>query len=246
MLFYQPKFNTQTNQICGVEALARWPSSNSEVRSPAQFISIAESNNAIVPLTRVLIEVCCQQIKNWQLAGVNLNGRVALNLSAIHFQRADLVEDLANYLSKYQITGDTMELEITEGVMMSDPEFALQQMHKLKRLGFTIALDDFGTGYSSLSYLKKFPIDRLKIDRSFVIDIEQSEQDRNITSTIIRLAKYLNIEVIAEGVETEAQAYFLNVMGCSVVQGYFFSKPLPTEQLEKFVEQAKVLAQQSN
>jgi EAL domain-containing protein (putative c-di-GMP-specific phosphodiesterase class I) len=117
-------------------------------------------------------------------------------------------------------------------------------MHKLKRLGFTIALDDFGTGHSSLSYLKKFPIDRLKIDRSFVVDIEHSEQDRNITATIIRLAKYLNIDVVAEGVETEAQSYFLHVMGCDVVQGYFFSKPLPCDQLEKFIDQTKVLINQ--
>ncbi|WP_372766519.1 EAL domain-containing protein [Pseudoalteromonas sp.] len=244
ILYYQPKFNTRTNQICGVEALARWPDGNQEVRSPAQFISVAEANNAIIPLTRVLIEVCCQQIKQWQLRGIKLNGRVALNLSAIHFQRSDLIEDLTNYLQKYQISGDTMELEITESVMMNDPEFALQQMLKLKRLGFTIALDDFGTGHSSLSYLKQFPIDRLKIDRSFVIDIEQSEQDRNITATIIRLAKYLNIDVVAEGVETEAQSYFLHVMGCDVVQGYFFSKPLPCEQLEKFIEQTKVLISQ--
>ncbi|MFY8351985.1 EAL domain-containing protein [Pseudoalteromonas sp. SSM20] len=241
ILYYQPKFNTRTNQICGVEALARWPDGNQEIRSPAQFISVAEANNAIIPLTRVLIEVCCQQIKQWQQKGVKLNGRVALNLSAIHFQRSDLIEDLTNYLQKYQISGDTMELEITESVMMNDPEFALQQMLKLKRLGFTIALDDFGTGHSSLSYLKQFPIDRLKIDRSFVIDIEKSEQDRNITATIIRLAKYLNIDVVAEGVETEAQSYFLHVMGCDVVQGYFFSKPLPCDQLEKFIEQTKVL-----
>ncbi|WP_052141017.1 GGDEF and EAL domain-containing protein [Pseudoalteromonas piratica] len=243
-LYYQPKFNTRTNQVCGVEALARWPDGNNEIRSPAQFISVAEANNAIIPLTRVLIEVCCRQIKQWQTKGVQINGRIALNLSAIHFQRSDLIEDLTNYLQKYQITGDCMELEITESVMMNDPEFALQQMHKLKRLGFTIALDDFGTGHSSLSYLKKFPIDRLKIDRSFVVDIEHSEQDRNITATIIRLAKYLNIDVVAEGVETEAQSYFLHVMGCDVVQGYFFSKPLPCDQLEKFIEQTKVLINQ--
>jgi len=121
--------------------------------------------------------------------------------------------------------------------MMDNPDFALKQMIKLKELGFTIALDDFGTGHSSLSYLKKFPIDRLKIDRSFIIDITSSEQDRNITSTIIQLAKYLNIEVIAEGVETKEQAYLLHVMGCQVIQGYYFSRPIPASDVINLIKQ---------
>ncbi|MDP4984104.1 EAL domain-containing protein [Pseudoalteromonas tunicata] len=231
ILYYQPKFNTLTNKIVGYEALVRWPQADGTVVGPGEFIPIAEQNGAIIPLTKVLVQQAFKQTKIWYEQG-KLEGRIAINLSAVHFQQASLIEDLAHYLSIFNISGRHFELEITESAMMQDPEFALNQMNKLKTLGFSIALDDFGTGHSSLSYLKKFPIDTLKIDRSFIIDITTSEQDRNITSTIIRLAKYLNISVVSEGVETYAQAYLLHVMGCNVVQGYYFSAPVAVQEIE--------------
>ena len=236
VLFYQPKYNTKQNKIVGFEALARWPQLDGTMVSPDDFIPIAESNGMIVPLTLSLFKQACKQIKLWR-SSIDLNGRIAINLSARHFQQVDLVKDLTHCLAVYNISGRTIELEVTESAMMDNPDFALKQMKKLKALGFTIALDDFGTGHSSLSYLKKFPIDRLKIDRSFIIDITSSEQDRNITSTIIQLAKYLNIEVIAEGVETKEQAYLLHIMGCQVIQGYYFSRPIPASDVINLIKQ---------
>lgn len=236
ILFYQPKYNTKLDKIVGFEALARWPQQDGTMVSPDEFIPIAESNGMIVPLTLSLFKQACKQIKQWRNT-IDLNGRIAINLSARHFQQVDLVKDLTHCLASHNISGRTIELEVTESAMMDNPDFALTQMIKLKELGFTIALDDFGTGHSSLSYLKKFPIDRLKIDRSFIIDITSSEQDRNITSTIIQLAKYLNIEVIAEGVETKEQAYLLHVMGCQVIQGYYFSRPIPASDVINLIKQ---------
>ena len=236
VLFYQPKYNTQQNKIVGFEALARWPQQDGIMISPDEFIPIAEGNGMIVPLTLSLFKQACKQIKLWR-SSIDLNGRIAINISARHFQQVDLVKDLTHCLAAYNISGRTIELEVTESAMMDNPDFALTQMKKLKALGFTIALDDFGTGHSSLSYLKKFPIDRLKIDRSFIVDITKSEQDRNITSTIIQLAKYLNIEVIAEGVETKEQAYLLHIMGCQVIQGYYFSRPIPASDVISLIKQ---------
>lgn len=231
IFYYQPKFNTIKNKIVGYEALARWPQPDGTVVGPNDFIPIAEKNGTIIALTKSLLKQACLQVKTWYEQG-ELVGRVAVNISAVHFQQASLIEDLTHLLTVYNISGRHLELEITESAMMQDPDFAIKQMEKLKSLGFSIALDDFGTGHSSLSYLKKFPIDTLKIDRSFIIDMVENERDRNITATIIRLAKYLDIKVVAEGVETYDQSYLLHVMGCNVVQGYYFSPPVSIANLK--------------
>ncbi|SFD02659.1 EAL domain-containing protein [Pseudoalteromonas denitrificans] len=236
ILFYQAKYDTSLNRVVGFEALARWPQVDGTMISPGEFIPIAESNGMIVTLTLNLFKQACKQLQFWK-QHIDINGRIAINLSAKHFQKIDLVKDLTHCLASFNISGRAIELEITESAMMDNPDFALKQMLKLKELGFSIALDDFGTGHSSLSYLKKFPIDKLKIDRSFILDITTSEQDRNITSTIIQLAKYLNIEVVAEGVETKEQVYLLHIMGCKVIQGYYFSRPIPADKVINLINQ---------
>ncbi len=227
---YQPKYNVSSNTIVGYEALCRWHNPVRGLVSPVMFIPIAEENGVIIQLDRLVFSQVCAQIQQWQQQG-RMRGRVAVNLSVQQLQQPDLIEFLQQELLHYQLDATLLELEITETAMMRDAEHCLDMMHQLKAMGFTLALDDFGTGYSSLGYLKRFPIDTLKIDRAFIKDMDTSEQDRNITSTIIRLAGYLKIAVVAEGVETEMQAYLLHVMGCEVVQGYLFSPPVQAEQI---------------
>jgi len=234
-LFYQPKFQADNNKLVGFEGLVRWLQDDGTTESPANFIPFAEECGAIIPMTNYLLDIACQQISLWRIMGLQGN-HVAINISAKHFESDFLVDTVRECLLKHHIPAHCLELEITESAMMADPEQALKIMHRLKALGVTIALDDFGTGHSSLGYLKRFPIDILKIDRSFIMDIEHSDQDRNITATIIRLAKYLNITVVAEGVENERQAYLLNVMGCGILQGYYFSKPLPVDKATQLLE----------
>ncbi|ALO41084.1 bifunctional diguanylate cyclase/phosphodiesterase [Pseudoalteromonas phenolica] len=235
MLFYQPKYQADSKELVGFEGLVRWQQDDGSIESPANFIPFAEECSAIIPMTNYLLDVACKQINHWRMMGLP-NNHVAINISAKHFESDFLVDTVRECLLRYHIPAHCLELEITESAMMADPEQALKIMHRLKALGVTIALDDFGTGHSSLGYLKRFPIDILKIDRSFIMDIELSDQDRNITAAIIRLAKYLNITVVAEGVENERQAYLLNVMGCGILQGYYFSKPLPTDKATQLLE----------
>jgi diguanylate cyclase (GGDEF)-like protein/PAS domain S-box-containing protein len=232
---YQPKYNVSSNTIVGYEALCRWNNPSRGMVSPQMFIPIAEENGVIIQLDRLVFSQVCAQIQQWQQQG-RMRGRVAVNLSVQQLQQADLLDFLQQELKHYQLDASLLELEITETAMMRDAEHCLEVMHQLKAIGFTLALDDFGTGYSSLGYLKRFPIDTLKIDRAFIKDMDSSEQDRNITSTIIRLASYLKIAVVAEGVESEMQAYLLHVMGCQVVQGYLFSPPVQAEQIAALLD----------
>ncbi len=233
-LRFQPKFDVQLNRLYGFEALVRWPQDDGSVMSPDEFIPLAEQNGAIIPLTQLLISQLLKQLSLWRKQQLTLKN-VAINISALHFQQSSLIETLVDNLAKFDVPAYCLELEITESAMMGNPEFAEQQMKRIKSLGVQIALDDFGTGHSSLSYLKRFPIDTLKIDKSFIRGIAKNEQDRNITATIVRLAKYLDINVVAEGVETEEQAYLLHIMGCHYQQGYYYSKPLKSEQVVDFI-----------
>ncbi|MFY8329126.1 putative bifunctional diguanylate cyclase/phosphodiesterase [Pseudoalteromonas sp. ZZD1] len=239
-LFYQAKFNTEQDKLHGFEALVRWPQADGSIISPVEFIPLAEQNGAIIPLTALLMKQLFKQLETWRAEKINF-GKVAMNISALHFQQTSLVEILTECLATFDVPARCIELEITESAMMDNPEFAQQQMNRIKALGFTIALDDFGTGHSSLGYLKRFSIDTLKIDRSFIQDITDSEQDRNITATIIRLAKYLHIDVVAEGVETKSQAYMLHVMGCSIMQGYYYSRPLRAEKVPSFITKSNLI-----
>ena len=243
-LYFQPKFDAQHNQLYGFEALVRWPQEDGSVINPDEFIPLAEQNGAIIPLTQLLMEQLLNQLAQWRKQNISF-GNVAINISALHFQQSSLIETLVDNLAKFEVPAHCLELEITESAMMDNPEFAEQQMKRIKSLGVHIALDDFGTGHSSLSYLKRFPIDTLKVDKSFVKDIDKNDQDRNITATIVRLAKYLDINVVAEGVETEEQAYMLHIMGCHFQQGYYYCKPLKAEQISEFINE-KLKKQQSS
>lgn len=234
LVYYQPKYQMKQNEVSGWEALVRWQNPNRGLVPPDQFISIAEDNGLIRQLDFSVVRQVCRQIKEWREQEL-LKGKVAVNISALNFQQAEFCSSLIQLVEEEGNPIEYIELEITETAMMRDPERALNTVNTLRSKGFSIALDDFGTGHSSLGYLKRFPIDRIKIDRTFVKDIEFSVQDRNITSVIVQLAKHLNIEVIAEGVETETQAYLLHVMGCNEVQGYFISRPLSSDQVMQFV-----------
>ena len=228
-LYFQPKYKADQRSVIGFEGLVRWLKEDGSIEQPSSFIPFAEECGAIIPLTHYLLDCACRQIAHWRKIGLSGN-QIAINISAKHFENDLLVTTVRECIQKYNIPARSLEMEITESAMMADSEQALKIIHRLKALGITIALDDFGTGHSSLGYLKRFPIDTLKIDRSFIMDFEHSEQDRNITATIIRLAKYLNMKVVAEGVENEKQAYLLSVMGCTILQGYYFSKPIPANQ----------------
>jgi len=235
-VYYQPKYLVQQHYISGYEALVRWDNPTRGIVAPDQFISIAEQNGLIRQLDSAVLKKVCEQISTWLASGVEF-GKVAVNISALNFQQVEFCQTIQSLVNDCGVKPNMLELEITESAMMSDPEQTLANLQELRSLGYTIALDDFGTGHSSLGHLKYFPIDRIKIDMSFVKDIDTSEQSKNIVSVIIQLAKHLNMKVIAEGVENQQQAYILHVLGCSEIQGYLISKPLPAERVLPFLQE---------
>ncbi|GAE94434.1 diguanylate cyclase/phosphodiesterase [Gracilibacillus boraciitolerans JCM 21714] len=232
ILLYQPQINANSKTIRGVEALIRWNNKELGMISPAEFIPLAEESGLIVPIGEWVLKEACQQIKAWHQQGLP-KFPVSVNLSIRQFYQHDLVPTIQQILEEADVDPKYLELEITESMAM-DADSASTILNELKKLGVCIAIDDFGTGYSSLSYLKKFPIDHLKIDQSFVKDISVDVDDRDIISTIIMLAHNLDIVTIAEGVETEEHITFLKKHGCDVLQGYHFSKPLPPKDFEKW------------
>ncbi|HYD63182.1 MAG TPA: EAL domain-containing protein [Noviherbaspirillum sp.] len=231
VLHYQPQVDLGTGRILGVEALIRWQHPVLGMVSPARFVGLAEEMGLIVPIGYWVLRTACRQSVEWLRAG---HGpvRVAVNLSARQFYQQDLVSSIQEILEETGIAPHLLELELTESMMMNDVEQAAAILHGLKAIGVHLSIDDFGTGYSSLAYLKRFPIDVLKIDRSFVRDITLDPDDAAIVLSIISLAHSLRLKVIAEGVETEAQLGYLQRHGCDFMQGYYFSKPLPAEECE--------------
>jgi len=228
-LYYQPQIELVNGTIAGVEALIRWNSNGNEIISPAEFIPIAEQNGMIIPIGEWVMHQSCMQAKRWlDEEGVAIT--VAVNLSARQFRGYDVVKLVRRALDESGLPAHLLELELTEGMVMHDSA-ALPTLGALKDLGVTLAIDDFGTGYSSLSYLKRFPIDFLKIDRSFIIDVNEDSNDAAIVSAIIVMAHSLGLKVIAEGVDKAEQLDFLVEQGCDEIQGYFFSKPLPEQEL---------------
>ena len=224
-LHYQPEIRTNTKQPTAVEALIRWKHPELGLLGPDQFISAAEHRGLIMPIGRWVIFEAIRQAREWADLGIKIP--VAINLSAIQFKQKDLVEDIAARLKEHNISGDMIELELTESLFLEDVNATTKTLGRLKDLGITLAVDDFGTGYSSLSYLKRYPIDKVKIDRSFVRDIPRDDDDVAITVAIINLAASLNLKVVAEGVETEEQAHFLEEHQCDFLQGYHIARPLP-------------------
>lgn len=226
-LYYQPQIDPVTNDIYGAEALIRWENKELGLISPGEFIPLAEESGLIVPIGEWVMDEACRQNKEWQDKGYK-PFRISINLSLRQFYQSDLVKKLEQVITKYQLDPQYLELEITESMAM-DANTASTILHDLKKIGVHIAMDDFGTGYSSLNNLKKFPIDHLKIDQSFIRDMTTDADDRDIVSTIIMLAHNLNMKTIAEGVETKEQAEFLHSIKCDALQGYYYCRPLPAK-----------------
>ena len=238
VLHYQPLVELKTGRIHCAEALVRWMPPGGELVPPGIFIPIAEETGLIVPLGDWVLRTACMQLRTWLDAGYEIE-LMAVNLSPHQFRRSDIVERIAGSLAATGVAAHYVELEITEGALMEDATEATQKLGKLKELGLRIAIDDFGTGYSSLAYLKRFPIDKLKVDRQFVRDVFDDEADRQITSAIISLARNLKLEVLAEGVETRAQLDFLIKEECGMGQGYLFSRPLPAEEFARLLQRQR-------
>ena len=236
VLHYQPQVDLQSGRIVGMEALIRWQHPELGMVPPARFIGIAEDTGLIVPIGAWVMRTACAQNKAWQDAGLG-KLRVAVNLSARQFGAADLLPGIEAALLDTGLEPDCLELELTESLFMSDITPAVELLHRMKALGVKLSIDDFGTGYSSFSYLSRFPIDVLKIDRSFVSDITQDANDAAIVASIIALAHNLRLSVIAEGVETAEQLDYLRHQGCDEMQGYYFSRPLPAREFEQLLRQ---------
>src|ERR1700722_1472765 len=240
LLHYQPKANIATGAISGFEALLRWQHPQRGLVQPEQFISILEDTGMIVPVGEWVLRTVCEQVISWKAAGIEPRP-VAVNLSARQFQQRDLDSVIAAILEDTQVDADLLELELTESMLMRDPEEAVRTLEALRGYGVALAVDDFGTGYSSLSYLQRFPLDALKIDRAFIRDTTTKPDDASIAVAIITLAHSLKLKVIAEGVETEAQLNFLRTHGCDEMQGYYFSPALSVESCTRALTEGRCL-----
>jgi diguanylate cyclase (GGDEF)-like protein/PAS domain S-box-containing protein len=234
LLLYQPQVDLRTGQVFAVEALIRWKHPRLGIVSPDRFIPIAEETGLIVPIGDWVLHEACRQNKAWQDAGMPPM-TVSVNVSARQFKERDLVRRVAHSLEKSGLEARYLELELTESLIMQDVEAAIAMMRQLQALGIHLSIDDFGTGYSSLAALKKFPVTRLKIDKSFINDLTVSENDRAVASAVISLGQKLNLRVIAEGVETEEQVAFLRENNCDEMQGYHFSRPVSPEKIEELL-----------
>lgn len=230
IVYFQPQVNGKENRLFGMEALVRWNSPSVGLVSPAAFIPIAESTGLIVELDRYVMKYAMNQIAQWYKEGLN-PGILSMNLTMKQLQQKDFIDFLKTLLAETGCSVEWIELEVTEDQIMIHPDEAIDILREISRIGVKIAVDDFGTGYSSLSYLKKLPINKLKIDQSFVRELPGDEEDVAITKAIIAMAQSLNLDVIAEGVETVEQKDFLVQNGCINIQGYFYSKPKPADEI---------------
>ncbi|CAI2797349.1 EAL domain-containing response regulator [Pseudomonas fluorescens group sp.] len=233
-LHYQPKVEVASGRLCALEALLRWERPDYGAVSPAVFVPILESLGLIVPVGRWVIEQVCRQIAEWQQGPIG-PVEVSVNVSGHQLIEGDLIADIARLLKQNQVEPHWLEVELTEGSLMENTQHTIASLQRLHTMGVKISIDDFGTGYSSLAYLRRFPIDTLKIDIAFIREVTSNPQDAAITRTIIELAHSLNLRVVAEGVETQAQLAFLKEAGCDQIQGYLFSRPLPVETLERLL-----------
>ena len=234
VLHYQPKMNLRTGAIVGVEALIRWRHPQRGLVPPAQFIPIAEECGLIVPIGRWVLREACRQARAWQDAGLPPM-RIAINISAVELRAKDFVAGVRTILTETGLEPRYLELELTETFLMQDSDSTADVLHALKDVGVQLALDDFGTGYSSLSYLKRFPIDTLKIDRSFVRDLTTDADDASIVSAVISMGNSLHMRVVAEGVETREQLAFLQAQSCPYGQGYHFSRPVVAREFTQLL-----------
>ncbi|MAQ71651.1 MAG: hypothetical protein CL565_05610 [Alphaproteobacteria bacterium] len=237
-LNFQPQFNLKTGEAIGAEALLRWwkPDESKEggrFISPGDFIPVAEQSGLIVPIGEWVMWEACRTAKKWHDMGHSI--RIAVNVSGAQFHQSDIVSITQQILTETQVKPELLELEVTESVFMDDINHTIEVLQNLHGLGVELAIDDFGTGYSSLSYLRLFPIDRLKIDQSFIRNALNDNNDASIAKTIITLGHSLNLKVIAEGVETKDHEDFLLQYECDEVQGFRYSKPVPADQFNEFM-----------
>ncbi|MBI5755350.1 MAG: EAL domain-containing protein [Nitrospirae bacterium] len=240
ILYYQPKVDLTTGRICGMEALIRWRRADGKLVLPAEFIPLAEETGLIIPIGEWVLRNACRDTR--RLLDKGYSGlRVSVNLSGRQFAQQNLVEMLKDALTESGLDPGHLELELTESVLMKDEEGIIKKLCAMKETGVMLSIDDFGTGYSSLSYLKRFPIDEIKIDRSFVQDITNNPDGAAIVNAILAMAHTLKLRVVAEGVETMEQAMFLVEHRCEEMQGYYFSPPLPLEAFEEMLRSGKQL-----
>ena len=239
-VYYQPRVDLLSGRIISAEALIRWPHPQRGMISPVQFIPLAEETGMIVPIGAKVINAVCAQQMAWLAQQIEIVP-VAVNLSSVQFKRGEVLQTIRDAIELHQLKQHYIEFELTESVVMDNPEEATRDLQALKQLGVKLALDDFGTGYSSLAYLKRFPFDFVKIDRAFVTDITTSKEDAALANAIIAMAHGLNLRVVAEGVETEEQLNYLRKQGCDELQGYYFSPPVPAEAFASMLREGKRL-----
>ena len=231
-LHFQPQMDLQSGEAVGAEALVRWHDPELGQVPPYEFVPVAEETGLILPLGQWVLETACAEAAQWASAG--LDGVVAVNISPAQFTHQDLVAAVESALARTGLPPQRLELEITEGLLMGDTRTAIETLDQLRAMGVQLAIDDFGTGYSSLSYLKRFRVHKVKIDKSFVGDLENDEDDRRIVHAILMLGQALNLRTIAEGVETPMQSELLASLECDQAQGYLYAKPMPAEQVRRF------------
>jgi EAL domain-containing protein (putative c-di-GMP-specific phosphodiesterase class I) len=234
-LFYQPRISSSTGKIVAVEALLRWNHPEMGMVSPADFVPLLEETGLMVSVGQWVLHKACEQRRAWIEAGIP-HVDISINFSAQQFMQKDLVDMITNCLATFELDAHWLEIEITESSLMQSAESIIEVLDQIKGMGIKIAIDDFGTGYSSLAYLRKFQIDILKIDQSFIRNLQDSRDNEMITTAIIHLAKSLNMTIVAEGVELEVQKEFLCRRDCDQMQGYLFSRPLSVRDFESFVQ----------
>ncbi|GAB7027626.1 sensor domain-containing protein [Geotalea toluenoxydans] len=234
VIFYQPQMDLKSGRLVGMEALIRWQHPDLGLLPPSRFIPMAEETGLILPIGEWALQTACAKNRAWMDAGF-MPLRVAVNLCGIQFRQKKFIELIEAVLKKTGLAPSQLELELTESMLMSKAEESTTVLHKLKEMGVSLAIDDFGTGYSSLSYLKNFPINRVKIDRSFIRDVPNNPDDTAIVSAIIAMAHNLNLKVTAEGVENHSQLEFLSTRNCNEIQGYLLSSPLPEAEFTRFL-----------
>ncbi|MEG5032627.1 bifunctional diguanylate cyclase/phosphodiesterase [Microcoleus sp. AT3-D2] len=237
LVYYQPLIDLDSGRVTGTEALVRWQHSTEGLVPPVKFIPIAEANGEIVPIGEWILRTACAQTRSWQLAGLPAL-RISVNLSARQFEQANLVEMVRQILAETELEAAYLELEVTETALMTDIDRSVNVLTQLRELGVSIALDDFGTGYSSLNYLQRFPVNMLKIDRSFVQDVLSNPDSATITDAIIALAKSLRLTITAEGIETKEQRDYLQARGCHEGQGFYFSRPANADTITKLLNES--------
>ena len=237
---YQPLFDLEKNRFTSVEALVRWYSKELDRQvSPAEFIPVAESSNLIISLGNYVIDCVARQIQAWQSSGIHFR-KVGINLSPKQLQHEQFLPNLLKTLEHYQVSPNCIELEITETSLLEQPDKIIELLYRLQAEGFGIAIDDFGTGYSSLQYLKEIPFETLKIDQSFIRNLESNPKDQVIVAMLTNMARAMEFKVLAEGVETEQQVHYLEQTGCHMIQGYYYARPLPPEAAGSMLEPEKV------